>query len=244
MNGGQEGSGGWDEGEADFGLLVGHGLPGLVRRAVEDLEADALLQAHLQGLGVHDLEVLLEDVRDGDLVETVCATNLFGVCVVDAVDIVLGEPDGAKVAATGVQCGTGVSGDARLAGSATEDHHDAGAQQIASFGVVQDPGARYFTEGVHDDAFHADALQFDLQAHGVDHRGSHADLVAQDGVELRDAVASAPDVAGTDHHGQSRLEALGDVADLVGDGVDAVVVERADGGFSVVKGATAELEQY
>ena len=206
-------------GDAGADAFAGDGTENIAALfVVEHDDVDVVFHAVVHGLGVHDLEVLSEDVFEGDfgVADGVWVTE--GIGGIDAVDF-CGFEDDFGVDFAGTECGGGVGGDEGAAGAGGEDHDAAFFEMSEAASADEGFGDAFHADGALEASLDTGAFECVLEGEAVDDGGEHSHVVGGGG---NDALAdfgklpAAKNIAAAADDGEL-YAVLDDVADLIAD---------------------------
>ena len=186
-----------DEG-ADFFAFDGESN-GVRVAEVKDEDGQVVVQAKRECRGVHDAEALPEGVDEGDVVVFDGVRVLFGIFVVDAVDLG-GFEDDVGIDLVSAQGGRGVGGEVGVT-RAGDENNDAVFLQVAN-GATENEG---FGDLIHrnrglDAGADVHFLQTIHDRETVDDGGEHAHVVTRVAIDpSRLTLEAAEDITSADH---------------------------------------------
>ena len=192
-------------------------IPGIVE--IEYPQRQAVVAAHDDGRGIHDVELVGEHLVEGQVRVAHGSRIAQRIIGIHAVHLG-GLQQHVGVDLDGAQRGGGVGGEERVAGAGGKDRHATLLQVphraapdvvLADF-VDADRG--------HDPGMHPQALECVLHGECIHHCGEHAHVVGRDPVHAGTRQPrAAEDVAAADHHRDLHTH-LRDVLQFPGDAPD------------------------
>jgi hypothetical protein len=203
----------------------GQDLSEIARLAnVEHDDRNIVVAAQRHSGGVHDLEVVAQDLAEGQGVVTGRASDLLGVGVIDAVDA---RPLEQRIAAHfgGAQRRCRVGREVRIPGPGREE--DDPALFDVTKRAAADVGLRHTRHRNRrlDASVDAELLERALERDRVHHRGEHAHVIRAGAVEpFGCSRHAAEDVASADHQAEFRAM-FARCRDLAGEAGDRVRVD-------------------